>query len=55
MVLQEADVADMGNAFSLALGLVRKYPEAAIWIEREVNGEPYMLAILQGEEGDIDE
>jgi hypothetical protein len=48
-LLQEADARDVGHALSFGLALVRRYPEAAIWIEREVAGEAYMFAILQGE------
>lgn len=48
-LLQEADARDIGHAFSFGLGLVQRYPEAAIWIEREVGEEAYVLAVLQGE------
>ena len=49
-VFQEMRAGDLGDAFSNACWLVHLYPDAAIWVEREVEGERYNLAVFQGED-----
>lgn len=49
-VFQEARCGDMAHAFSFSCWLATQYADAAIWVEREVAGERYTFAVLQGED-----
>ena len=49
-VFQEARCEDIAHAFSFSCWLAWQYQDAAIWVERQIAGERYTFAVLQGED-----